>query len=63
MNLNKLNECYVQGQFLQVIVCHALRNYTFYPGRAEKTDMVGAIVRKYPFLKDQSKMGIAHGTS
>jgi len=59
LNLNKPRERYIRGQFLQAIVCNAMRKYTLYPDRAEKTDMARAIIREYPHLRDQSRSGYA----
>ena len=59
VNLNKPQQRYTRGQFLQAIVCNAIRRYTLYPNQVEKTDMARAIVREYPHLLDKSRSGYA----
>jgi len=63
VNLNKPKERYICGQFMQSIVCNAMRKYDLYSGRAEKTDMARAIIREHPHLHDHSKNGYSGWSS
>lgn len=57
VNLNKPCQRYIRGQFVQTIVHGVMRNYTLYPGSAEKMDMAKAVIREHPHLRDASKNG------